>query len=79
MTYVGPSFDMLMHRFFGNPYDVTVANFFVSAYQELGLMCIDGRYLKIAYSDLHTANISTLLDPARHVPGGEHLLRNLRR
>jgi hypothetical protein len=42
MTYVGPSFDMLMHRFFGNPYDVTVANFFVSAYQELGLMCISG-------------------------------------
>ena len=69
MSYVGPSFDMLMHRCFGHPYNHTVANFFVSAYQELGLMCIDGRYLKIAYSDLHTANISTLLDPARHVPG----------
>jgi hypothetical protein len=60
---------MLMHKFFGNPYDVTVANFFVSAYQELGLMCIDGRSLMIAYSDLHTANISTLKDPTGHLPG----------
>ena len=69
MTYVGPSLDMLMHRCFGNPYDHTVANFFVSAYQELGLMCIDGRSLMIAYSDLHTANISTLKDPTGHLPG----------
>ena len=29
-TYVGPSFDKLMHRCFGNPYDHTVANFWVS-------------------------------------------------
>ena len=69
VSYAGPTFDYLMHACFGRPYDHTVANFFVSAYQELGLMCIDGRYLKIAYSDLHTANISTLLDPASHVPG----------
>ena len=69
MSYVGPSFDKLMHRCFGNPYDHTVANFWVSAYQQLGIMCIDGRSHKIAYSDLHTANISTLCDPNRHVPG----------
>ena len=54
MSYVGPSFDKLMHRCFGNPYDHTVANFWVSAYQQLGIMCIDGRSHKIAYSDLHT-------------------------
>ena len=59
MTYAGPSFDKLMHRCFGNPYDHKVANFWVSAYQQLGIMCIDGRALTIAYSDLHTANIST--------------------
>ena len=69
MTYVGPSFDKLMHRCFGNPYDHTVANFWVSAYQQLGVMCIDGRSHKIAYSDLHTANISTLCDPYSHSPG----------
>jgi hypothetical protein len=51
------------------PYDHAVANFFVSAYQELGVMCIDGRILQIAYSDLHTANISTLKDPTDHVIG----------
>jgi hypothetical protein len=69
MSYVGPSFDMLMHRCFGDPYDHAVANFFVSAYQELGLMCIHGRSLMIAYNDLHTANISTLKDPTGHNPG----------
>ena len=69
MTYVGPSFDKLTHRCFGNPYDHTVANFWVSAYQQLGIMCIDGRSHKIAYSDLHTANTNTLCDPNRQVPG----------
>ena len=69
MTYVGPSLDKLMHMCFGNPYDHTIANFSVSAYQELGVTCIDGRALMFAYSDLHTANISTLCDPHRHVPG----------
>ena len=69
MSYVGPSFDKLMHRCFGTPYDHTVANFWVSAYQQLGIMCIDGRSRKIAYSDLRTANISTLCDPNRHTPG----------
>ena len=51
------------------PYNHVVANFFVSAYQDLGCICIDGRSLMISYSDLHTANISTLKDPADHVPG----------
>ena len=69
MTYVGPSLDKLMLRCFRNPYNHTIANFFVSAYQELGIMCIDGRSLKIAYSDLRTANISTLCDPDLRIPG----------
>jgi hypothetical protein len=68
-TYPGPPLDELMYRCFGMPYDHAVANFFVSAYQELGVMCIDGRILQIAYSDLHTANISTLKDPTDHVIG----------
>ena len=69
MTFVGPSLDKLTHRCFQNPYTHTIANFFVSAYQDLGTRCIDGRSLKIAYSDLHTANISTLCDPDSHTPG----------
>ena len=69
MTYVGPSLDKLMHRFFGMPYNHAVANFFVSAYQDLGCICIDGRSLMIAYSDLLTTNINTLKDPTEHLPG----------
>jgi hypothetical protein len=68
-TYPGPPLDELMYKCFGLPYDQAVANFFVSAYQDLGVMCIDGRILQIAYSDLHTANISTLKDPTDHVIG----------
>ena len=68
-TYAGPSLDELMYRYFGMPYDHTVANFFVSAYQELGVMCIDGRRLMIAYSDLHSASVNTLKDPIDHVIG----------
>jgi len=49
------------------PYDHAVANFFVSAYQELGVMCIDGRRLQIAYSDLYSASVNTLKDPTDHV------------
>ena len=69
MTYVGPSFDKLMHRFFGMPYNHAVANFFVSAYQDLGCTCIDGRSLMVAYSDLLTTNINSLKDPTEHLPG----------
>jgi len=69
MSYAGSSLHNLMYRCFRSPYDHSVANFSVSAFLEIDIMCIDGRSLKIAYSDLHTANISTLLDPTRHVPG----------
>ena len=68
-TYAGPSLDELMYSCFGVPYDHTVANFFVSAYQELGVMCIDGRRLMIAYSDLHSASVNTSKDPIDHVIG----------
>ena len=51
------------------PYDHAVANFFVSAYQELGVMCIDGRRLQLAYSDLYSASVNTLKDPNDHVIG----------
>jgi hypothetical protein len=68
-TYTGPSLDELMYRCFGMPYDHAVANFFVSAYQELGVMCIDGRRLQIAYSDLYSASVNTLKDPTEHVIG----------
>jgi hypothetical protein len=68
-TYAGPSLDELMYRYFGMPYDHTVANFLVSAYQELGVMCIDGRRLMIAYSDLHSASVNTSKDPIDHVIG----------
>ena len=68
-TYAGPSLDELMYRCFGMPYDHAVANFFVSAYQELGVMCIDGRILQIAYSDLYSASINTLKEPTDHVIG----------
>jgi hypothetical protein len=51
------------------PYDHAVANFFVSAYQELGVMCIDGRILQVAYSDLHSASVNTLKEPTDHVIG----------
>jgi len=66
-TYAGPSLDELMYRCFGMPYDHAVANFFVSAYQKLGVMCIDGRRLKIAYCESYSASVNTLKDPADHV------------
>ena len=69
MSYSGPSMDKLMHREFGLPYDHYVANFFVSAYRDLSILCIDGRSTMIAYSDLHTANICTKADPTAHTPG----------
>ena len=69
MSYSGPSMDKLMHREFGLPYDHFVANFFVSAYRDLSILCIDGRSTMVAYSDLHTANICTKADPTTHAPG----------
>ena len=68
-TFAGPSLDNLMHKFFAMPYKHTIANFFVSAYQDLGVMCVDGRHLTIAYSDMHTVNVSALSKPEEHVPG----------
>ena len=68
MSYGGLSLDKLTHRCFAMPYNHVVANF-VSAYQELAIVCIDGRTLQIAYSDMRTANISTLSEPSNHIPG----------
>ena len=73
-TYPGPPLDELMYKCFGLPYDQAVANFFVSAYQELGVMCIDGRRLQIAYSDLYSASVNTLKDPTEHVYRAESSL-----
>ena len=69
VSYGGPSFDKLMHKYFAFPYDRTVAEFFVAAYHQLAMMVIDGAQQNIAYADLLTANVSTLSDPSQHVPG----------
>ena len=69
MSYAGSSLHNLMYRCFRSPYDHSVANFFVSAFLEIGIMCIDGRSLRTAYGDLRPENISTLRNPYLHIPG----------
>ena len=69
MSYGGQSLNNLMHKHFAQPYDNVVANFFVSAYHDLGLMIRDGIQLRIAYDKLHSANVTTLADPRMHVAG----------
>ena len=66
---MGPSLDELMYRCFGMPYDHAVASFFVSAYQDLGIMIIDGRRLQITYCDLYSRSVNTLKDPTGHIIG----------
>ena len=68
VSYAGPSFDKLMHKYFALPYDRTVAEFFVTAYHNLAMMVIDGVQQNIAYTNLHTSNICTLSVPTQHVP-----------
>ena len=69
MSYAGPSYDKLLHEWRARPFNLAVANFFVSAMIDLISMMFDGQTFDISYTDTHTANISTLSDPAKHVPG----------
>ena len=69
VSYGGPSFEKLMHKYFALPCDLTVAEFFVAAYHDLAMMVVDGVGQQIAYSNLRTGNVSTLSDPTQHVPG----------
>ena len=41
----------------------------MSAFQEIGIVSIDGRSLRIVYGELHPENISTLRIPDLHIPG----------
>ena len=40
----------------------------MTAYHNLATMAIDGIQQNVAYTDLHTSDISTLSDPTQHVP-----------
>ena len=69
MSYEGPSYDKLLHEWCARPFNLVAANFFVSAIIDLISMFFDGQDFGIGYSDMHTANICTLSDPAKHVSG----------
>jgi hypothetical protein len=60
---------MQMH--FALPFNLTTANFFVSAYQGLAMMVIDGVAQQISYTDMYTANVATQADPTLHVLGAQ--------
>jgi len=68
VSYGGPSFAKLKHKYFALPYDRTVAEFFVTAYHNLAAMVIDGIQQNIAYACLQSGDISSLCDPTQHVP-----------
>ena len=70
-SYEGWSLDRLMHMYFALPFSLTTANFFVSAYQDLAMMVIDGVAQQISYTDLHTANVATQADPTQHMLGAQ--------
>ena len=73
MSYAGPSYDKLLHEWRARPFNLVVANFFVSAIVDLITMMFDGQTFDIGYSDTHAANICTLSDPAKHVLGNSVL------
>ena len=58
-----------MNTHFALPYNLTTANFFVSAYQDLAMMVIDGVAQQIAYTDVHTTKVTTWVKPTQHVLG----------
>jgi hypothetical protein len=71
-SHEGVSLDRLMQVHFALPYNHTTAGFFVTAYQELAIMVIDGVADRLCYVDLHTANVATQAEPTQHVLG-EHI------
>jgi hypothetical protein len=71
-SYEGVSLDRLMQMHFALPCNPTSAGFFVTAYQELAIMVIDGVADRLCYVDLHTANVATQAEPTQHVLG-EHI------
>ena len=71
-SYEGVSLDRLTQVYFALPYNHTTAGFFVTAYQELAIMVIDGVADRLCYVDLHTANVATQAEPTQHVLG-EHI------
>ena len=71
-SYEGVSLDQLMQMHFALPYNHTTAGFFVTAYQELAIMVIDGVADRLCYVNLHTANVATQAEPTQHVLG-EHI------
>ena len=60
---------MRMH--FALPFNFTTANFFVSAYQGLAMMVIDGVAQQISYTDIYTSNVATQADPTQHELGAD--------
>jgi hypothetical protein len=70
-SYAGPSLDRLMQKHFALPFDLTTANFFVAAYQDLAMMLIDGIAEQIVYTDVRTAKVTTVIEPTQHVLGEE--------
>ena len=67
--YGGVTYDKLIHQHGKCKLSLQMASFLITAYRELALMVIDGVQLNIAYGDMHTANIATLMDPAKHRHG----------
>ena len=64
--YGDVTYDKLIHQHGKSKLSLQMASFLITAYRELALMVIDGVQLNIAYGDMHTANIATLMDPAKH-------------
>ena len=69
VSYGGSSFAKLMHKYFALPYDRTIAEFFVTAYRDLAMMAIEGVDLQIAYGVLQAANVCTVSEPTKYIPG----------
>ena len=65
-SYGGPSLACLTQEHFALPFVLATANFFVAAYQDLAMMVIDGVAEHIAYTDVHTAKVTTVLEPTQH-------------
>jgi hypothetical protein len=56
---------------FALPFNLKTANFFVSAYQGLAMMVIDGVARQISYTDIYTSNVATQADPTQHELGAD--------
>ena len=69
MSYAGPSYDKLLHEWCAKPFNLAVANFFVSAIVDLITTMVHGQTFDIGFCNMLTANICTLSDPAKHVLG----------